>query len=114
LDVGQLLEELDEKERHVHTFSTPKPITTHTPTPVTEKHTGTGIMYGGGGKPMDLGEMREENHCFRCGEQGHFGRDCPHKKKFNICALLTKLDDDKVSELKEELNQKELDFADGR
>jgi hypothetical protein len=114
LIVGRLLEELDEKERHTTTFTQPKHVPTHTSAPIPEKHTGTGVVYGGGGKPMDLTKMREENRCFRCGEKGHFGRDCPEKKKFNIRALLTELDDEEMNELKEELNPKEKDFVDGR
>lgn len=122
LSVGRLLEDLDEKEKQTNPHPTPKHIPIHTPIPVVNKHTRTGITYGGGGKPMDLGKMREENCCFRCGEKGHFGRDCPNKKKVNICALLTELDDEERAELKgkleeetkEDLDTKDEDFVDSR
>ncbi len=41
-------------------------------TSVPEKTTGTGMTYGGAGKPMDIDVVRAKMKCFGCGQPGHF------------------------------------------
>ena len=36
---------------------------------------------------MDVDKAKNERACFKCGEKGHFSRNCPKNKKFNIRAL---------------------------
>lgn len=46
-----------------------------------DKKMGTGIIYGGQGKPMDIDAMHKKGLCFGCGEKGHLNKDCPKKQK---------------------------------
>ncbi len=56
-------------------------------TSVPEKTTGTGMTYGGAGKPMDIDVVRAKTKCFGCGQLGHFKRDCPRRAKTKEEAL---------------------------
>ena len=50
------------------------------PPPATaDRRDGTGIIFGGAGRPMDLDKARAERRCFTCGQKGHISRYCPHK-----------------------------------
>ncbi|KAJ3964372.1 hypothetical protein EV361DRAFT_834782, partial [Lentinula raphanica] len=42
---------------------------------------GTGMTFGGSGRPMDLDQARANGLCFNCGERGHISRNCPKKGK---------------------------------
>lgn len=78
-----------------------------------DKHTATGVIYGGGGQAMDLDrnrrgstsrnpkgrklfDSRPKNTCFNCGKEGHWANKCPEpkKKRVEIRALFDALDDE--------------------
>ena len=97
---------------------TPHTFVTNIHPPTGDRRTGSGVIHGGAGVPMDVDKLKRELRCFGCGETGHMRRDCPHeKRKINIRAILEQLEEDKLLELQNELrvvDDKEKDFADGR
>ncbi len=64
------------------------------------------MTYRGAGKPMDIDQWKymSEGQCFICHEKGHISKDCPKKKKTEVCALevaeLLSMDT-KIEEVKE-------------
>jgi len=73
--------------------------------PQQDKRTGTGVVFGGQGKAMDVDAARQQNRCFNCGKVGHFKRDCPDpsKVKFNARALALDLSDEEKKELVDQI-----------
>lgn len=43
---------------------------------------------------MDIDKARREGLCFKCGDQGHIGRNCPHNKPAQVRAATTDLSDE--------------------
>ena len=75
---------------------------------VPQSKTGTGVVYGGRGQGMDVDKARNEGACFKCGEKGHFSRNCPKNKRFNIRALVQEMPEEDKKKVREALT-KELE-----
>ena len=70
---------------------------------VPQVKTGTGIVYGGRGQRMDVDKKRGEGACFKCGEKGHFSRDCPKNRRFNVRTLVQEMSEEDKKKVRETL-----------
>jgi hypothetical protein len=91
-----------------HTYFFRDPVVKDKPRPKPpqqDKRTGTGVVFGGQGKAMDVDAARQQNRCFNCGKVSHFKRDCPDppKVKFNALALALDLSDEEKRELVDQI-----------
>ncbi|EGO04193.1 hypothetical protein SERLA73DRAFT_148812 [Serpula lacrymans var. lacrymans S7.3] len=73
---------------------------------VEAKRDGTGTLYTGAGKEMELDKQkfRSEGRCFKCGEKGHRARDhlngqIPQKPKFDLRAMLEAMPEEERAKL---------------
>jgi hypothetical protein len=95
------------KHRRTHFFSnmpkTNKPRSQ--PSQTQDRRTGTGVIFGGQGKVMDIDTARQQNRCCNCGKVGHFKRNWPDppKAKFNAQALALDLSDEEKRELVDQI-----------
>ena len=62
------------------------PVVQHT-TLVQDRCDGTGVTFGGAGRPMDLDKAHSEGRCFRCGEKGHLACNCPKPRQQTVRSL---------------------------
>ena len=46
--------------------------------------TSSGTTFGVAGQPMDIGKLKAENKCFKCGQPGHIKRNCPQRKQVQV------------------------------
>ena len=92
--------------------TTAKQTVLHQSEGVPTRRDATGLIFGGRGQPMDLDEARRKGLCFRCGRQGHIGRDCPDKKRADVRRMFSALDEDQIDELKKMVVSEE-DFPSG-
>jgi hypothetical protein len=85
------------REHHQPKPTPPKPAPA--PAPVPEVKTSTSTMFGAQGQLMQVDAVKS-NHCFNCGEVGHWRRNCPKlQKKLNVCMLAIDLTDEECQEL---------------
>ncbi|EGN99824.1 hypothetical protein SERLA73DRAFT_159969 [Serpula lacrymans var. lacrymans S7.3] len=73
---------------------------------VEAKKDGTGTLYTGAGKEMEVDKQkfRTEGRCFKCGEKGHRARDhlngqTPQKPKFDLRAMLEAMPEEERANL---------------
>ncbi|KIJ59170.1 hypothetical protein HYDPIDRAFT_101218, partial [Hydnomerulius pinastri MD-312] len=52
--------------------------------PVETRRDGTGVVYSGAGRPMDVDAQSRRGLCWKCGESGHISRNCPNKQRFKV------------------------------
>ncbi len=68
---------------------------------------GKWTAYSRQGKPMDIDRQKimSEGRCFRCHKKGHILKDCPKKKKMEVCAVAVPEEalakDTKIEEVKD-------------
>jgi hypothetical protein len=81
----------------------PRPPPFHPPQSQ-ERRTATGTIFGGQGKPMEIGKVKMpgfQGNCYNCGGFGYMGHNCDQpRKKFNVRAIFEQLNDDELDELK--------------
>ena len=48
-----------------------------------DRRVGTGVIFGGSGRPMDTSAGANRVHCYNCGQLGHVSKDCtkPRREK---------------------------------
>lgn len=66
------------------------PRASPTPIPQADRRDGTGITYGGQGKPMELDRAKKPFNCYNCGKPMHMSRNCPDKCLTTIHSLYAK------------------------
>ena len=55
--------------------TTTVPSTPHQ-SPTMDRRDGTGVVFGGQGKPMEVDKTRGSFRCYNCRETGHMARNC--------------------------------------
>ena len=75
------------------------------PPPSRDRQTGSGVVHGGQGLPMDVDALKRNNNCFNCGKPGHFRHNCPEplKGQINVRNLAFNLTDEERQALAESL-----------
>ena len=54
---------------------------------------------------MDIDKTRNEGACFKCGEKGHFSRNCPKNRRFNVRALVQEMSEEDKKKVREALTE---------
>ena len=79
---------------------------------VEQVKSGTGIVFGGSGQPMDLDAARSQRLCFNCGKRGHIAKFCGKLSQAQVRQLdipsLTKEDMDRINKEWNEANKKDF------